>query len=334
VHGAKRSHSMTAPQYSPSRCHGENLAKLMNAKLVRSLVHIAERVADAANISGLGADLASHLHQADNRSRNFSPALFLLHTDLLTAAVQNEVDLAVQLAEEILAQDWEVKGLTVSDFSPESLGINFFDRTSRCLRVDPSTPMAVKEPSAKAASIMRTNIARALKLLDLSAPEHAGEVNAILKQIILAENEHPKRLGFSGASSFSAWGCIFLNADEERSVFDLLQGIVHETAHLVLFAEALEGPLVLNASGETYSSPLRGDPRPMDGIYHATFVSARMYQAMKELRGNSEFDDYISNALELNWQSFVEGYDVVLKNAALTTLGETLITQAADYMEI
>ena len=38
----------------------------------------------------------------------------------------------------------------------------------------------------------------------------------------------------------------------------------------------LDEPLVQNAPDESYHSPLRADDRPMDGVFHATLVCARL----------------------------------------------------------
>jgi HEXXH motif-containing protein len=104
----------------------------------------------------------------------------------------------------------------------------------------------------------------------------------------------------------------------------------------VLFAETLDGPLVQNDPNERYKSPLRMNPRPMDGIYHATFVSARMYQAIHELQqrlgDEFEFGDILVNALAQNRQNFNEGYEVVMRDADLTEIGNHLIKGANDYM--
>ncbi|MBL6431916.1 MAG: hypothetical protein HPM95_15385 [Alphaproteobacteria bacterium] len=58
---------------------------------------------------------------------------------------------------------------------------------------------------------------------------------------------------------------------------------MHEAAHGTLFAMSPVEFYVFNPENERYSSPLRLDPRPLDGIYHATFVLARMHIAMREL---------------------------------------------------
>lgn len=59
--------------------------------------------------------------------------------------------------------------------------------------------------------------------------------------------------------------------------------LAHEAGHSLLFGLTVDEPLVLNLDDVLYPSPLREDPRPMDDIYHAAFVSAHMALAMETL---------------------------------------------------
>jgi HEXXH motif-containing protein len=53
--------------------------------------------------------------------------------------------------------------------------------------------------------------------------------------------------------------------------------LTHEAAHSLLLGYTLGAPLVESDPAERFSSPLREDLRPMDGIVHATYVLARMH---------------------------------------------------------
>jgi len=60
----------------------------------------------------------------------------------------------------------------------------------------------------------------------------------------------------------------------------ILEGLVHETAHHYLFLSEAAGPLVDPSHTETYTSPLRPDPRPLRGIllaYHALAYICAFY---------------------------------------------------------
>jgi HEXXH motif-containing protein len=78
----------------------------------------------------------------------------------------------------------------------------------------------------------------------------------------------------------------------------ILEALVHESAHLYLYLTEAGGPLINPDHTERYSSPLRADPRPLRGIllaYHAlAFISARYRDALDvpqtSLWGERELD--------------------------------------------
>ncbi len=103
----------------------------------------------------------------------------------------------------------------------------------------------------------------------------ADELQEYVRQVRLVDS---KVIG--GMSSVRFFGTVFLSRPSCDAGKDLLVerffgGLVHETSHLHLHALMAQDPLVLNR-GERFESPLRRDRRPMLGIYHATFVLARL----------------------------------------------------------
>jgi HEXXH motif-containing protein len=131
------------------------------------------------------------------------------------------------------------------------------------------------------------------------------------------------------------WGAITLNALRHTDAVDTATTIAHEAAHLLLFAEALHEPLVSNDESETFPSPLRRDPRPMDGIYHATFVVARTHFVLERITASNQFPRFAgsiaANMVSLK-ESFAEGLSTVSRHARLTDTGRRLIDAATSYM--
>lgn len=70
-----------------------------------------------------------------------------------------------------------------------------------------------------------------------------------------------------------------------------METLAHEGSHSFLFGLTMEEPLVRNPDDELFPSPLRQDRRPMDGIYHATYVSARMYYALDQAKRSGLLDE-------------------------------------------
>lgn len=103
-----------------------------------------------------------------------------------------------------------------------------------------------------------------------------------------------------------------------------------------LFGVALDSPLVLNDDDQRYKSPLRLDPRAMDGIYHATYVSARMHYALARLLGAGVLSSAqvaeAEAACAAHVKSFREGLTTVEAEGNLSELGRDLMAQAKAYM--
>ncbi|HVV00752.1 MAG TPA: HEXXH motif-containing putative peptide modification protein, partial [Verrucomicrobiae bacterium] len=80
----------------------------------------------------------------------------------------------------------------------------------------------------------------------------------------------------------------------------------------------------------------RLDPRPMDGIYHATFVTARMHRAVQSLArsGILSADQQAAAEREIseNARLFAAGIETVDKFARLTPLGREVMDGAKAYM--
>ena len=68
----------------------------------------------------------------------------------------------------------------------------------------------------------RRLIQEALALLDRAYPELAGELRALLREIVLAVGpDAPDANNFDGASAFMLWGAILLNARNRSSVLEM-----------------------------------------------------------------------------------------------------------------
>ena len=82
--------------------------------------------------------------------------------------------------------------------------------------------------------------------------------------------------------------------------------------------------------------PLRTDPRPMDGIFHATFVAARMHYAMNRAQRCEAMEPSLraeaGELLEQDARAFSDGLGVIREHARLSATGEKVLQGAVDYM--
>lgn len=175
-----------------------------------------------------------------------------------------------------------------------------------------------------------------LDLIKHVTPDLHGEIQALVRQIIMASGNDDDKMHFDGASVYQLWGALFLNPKYGQSPLIVAETLAHETAHSLLFGFTFDEPLVFNHDDELYPSPLRVDQRPMDGIYHATFVSARMHWTMRKISQNTGFDsatrDEAARAAKADEKNFGAGYKVVTENGRLSDTGRALMSTAYEYM--
>jgi HEXXH motif-containing protein len=307
----------------------------MRSRLGRSVVAIA----NASELSS--ADWFGGLLEVGRISEGqepVAPGLFAAYQDLVALISSRRLDEALAVMEEIATGDWQARSLTVRDFGDGSFSSRALERYRRYLSVDPTTPLNLRAPGKGSGAAMRQLLRKALDLLERAHPELFAEVSQIVSEIVLAidAGRTEDQSDFSGASSFALWGAVFFNAEEHDDAAEIAQALAHEAGHLLLFAKAVDGPLVENPESERFSSPLRSDPRPMDGIFHATFVTARMHLAARSIYDRGGLPDRdrkrLHRAILTHEANFDGGVETIRQNARLTELGRDVLSGAEQYM--
>ncbi|HVF83821.1 MAG TPA: HEXXH motif-containing putative peptide modification protein [Sphingomicrobium sp.] len=273
---------------------------------------------------------------ASVRAQPQSPQLFGTYYDLVFALEQDQLDRARKLARELVSTGYEEAVPTTGahvgaiDDRPQA-------HAERCRRLFLPTPEMAEPPDAVILGECRRRVDDAFDLLDRGFPQLAAEIRALLREIVVATGpEDPKALTFDGASCFMLWGAILLNARGQKTVLDTAQALAHESGHNLLFGFCASGPLTDSPDDELFHSPLRADPRPMDGVIHATYVIARMHQTLQRLLSVGVLDDEQAEAaradLVLHRRNFHAGNEVIEQGGHLTELGHALMTSAREHM--
>ncbi len=207
---------------------------------------------------------------------------------------------------------------------------------------EPDNAMDLAAVDADELAIAAGKVDRALDELEQAVPSLYTELLTITRDIVIAMPGEARRLSFGGVSSFAAWGAIGINYHAHPHWADYLRTLVHETAHLLLFAIARDEPLVLNDVSERQASPLREDLRPVDGIFHAAFVSAREALALNSCIvrleaagaiGDLQLHNYLENLLSDSVISFLDCYRQLSQHARLSPLGHQILQEAKSYMD-
>lgn len=321
--------------FAPSAARARTLDRKMRSRLADSLDHVFERSREALRFD---AAEAARLVEELRGERRFSPLVFGLYYDLVDAIVGERLDEAQTLIEAVIRQRPIDTDLAIVALSDADLGPGNADRYGRMMDTDPESPFVFKAPDAELAASFRPHLEAALKAMESAAPDLYGEFRALVSQIVLADGESGlyEGGGFQGGSSFLLWGALFINPGNATDPVALVETLAHEAAHTLLFGLSIDEKLVDNPDSERFSSPFRSDPRPMDGIYHATFVAARMHYATEKFRRHPLGIDQpgaVSAALDMGQMAFRDGLSTVEAHGQLSPTGRAVMAEARRYMD-
>ncbi len=304
--------------FAPDAARGAALDQAVRAGLADSLKTIFE------TLDPPGAD-AARRRAALVRSIEAGPvppALFGVYVDLVLALFA-ERDVEALLAE--LLGGWPAgsEAMRIVTLDDRDLGPGQSARYRRLLRDDLACEI---EPLRRhARTDAEAHLAQALDLLREGVPDLFGEFAALVREVVLvAPGQGPDGFVFAGASTFSLWGALVLNAEGLGERLDGAVSLAHEAAHGLLFGLALGGRLTENDAAERYPSPLRSDPRPMEGVAHATYVTARMAYALRALIGSGCLD--VGEAARARQQ--LARHDASVDRGLATVLAHARLTQA------
>jgi HEXXH motif-containing protein len=261
------------------------------------------------------------------RAAPVDPQVFGIYYDLVLSLERDEEEAARALLSELLELPTPASGIQVKSLA--DLSATQRDRYRRQVDTDPNSVMRIDPAPAAMNEHCRGRVGEALSLLRQGYPELHAELQAILREVVIAASpETDAALEFDGASSFLLWGSIALNARGHETRLDTLEALVHESAHCLLFGLSSAERLLENDHQPRYSSPLRADPRPLDGIFHATFVTARMHHAVATLlqRGilHGQEATQAGHSLTQHVAAFSDGAATLRKHATFTSLGQAV----------
>ncbi|MCP9928327.1 hypothetical protein KBY90_10610 [Cyanobium sp. CH-040] len=132
----------------------------------------------------------------------------------------------------------------------------------------------------------REAITAARSLIAGVDPALHGLMEQLQSQVVLTmPGERARRAGtsFGGATTFFFRGGSLINCAARLEPAQLLERLVHEFAHTELFVIGQDSRLCRNDDDERHQVLIRPDPRPMHGIIHALYVSARCAELFRRL---------------------------------------------------
>jgi HEXXH motif-containing protein len=319
--------------FEPSAERARFLDQRMRAELGASLGYLAEQLEPHLAIQ---RELFSTFREK-LQDGPVSPLVFATYSDLVFAIDGGDLTEAGRLLESICTQPRPEPGLQIRELG-NGMSEEESARYVRQVTTDPEISFKLVPPAAAAAKSSRERIGQALELLHAADPELGGETLGLIREIILCAGENrDDAFLFDGASSPLLWGAIVINAGRPGDEVAMAQMLVHESAHNLLFGLCPDEPLLTNDPDARYASPLREDLRPLEGIYHATFVTARMHRATRRLVESgllsAEQKKRAEAAAAGNEKSFASGLETLDQHADLTGPGKAILESARSYMQ-
>ena len=318
-------------QFEPDGARARVMDARSHALLADSLEHIQ---AQAAHVLGSAGSLQP-LVSAMRSGARFGPYTFGLYYRLALALMEDRPEdarlLAARLALGMPSRD-ELVLHALDDLPADQAALY-----QELMDTDPQTRFGLQAPPPSLALAFRDRFRTAFATLQKVSPDLASEFAGLIREVCMVVGDRQARYQFDGGSSYMLWGGLFLNIESHETNVQLVEVLAHESGHSLLFGHSLDEALVLNEDDELYTSPLRVDPRPMDGIYHATYVSARMHWVMTKLLETGELSEEERTQAErarlADAENFEAGHEVVSRHGRLTRTGQTVMAEARRYMD-
>lgn len=316
--------------FSPCADQARRVDDAMQASLSESLKYLLTAAPEVFK------DCASELRdccQKMDAGKRAPPTAFGVYYDIVAAIESDAFDQAAakaQLFIDLLRNDMADIAIVRLGDEPVAGQTELYQRIMGEGNTDAS---GIRPPSPEAAECTRKKLKEALVWIDDKLPDLSQEFRTLVREIVLVAPDSEDSHAFEGGSSFRLWGALFFNAEHDFSPTELITSLVHEEGHLVLFGLCREETLVANPDSELFWSPIRQAERPMEGIVHATFVSARMSWAISQMEKDSSFGALERRKAEESRRSIEEicreGVEIISQHARLTSTGAQVMEEVS-----
>lgn len=301
----------------------------MHRMLGESLAHIADACAE--DFSAVTAALRPTLSRLTTGERAPAQAfgLYFQLTDMLLSDNRSAALLAAT---------------SLGRIGPRAPGLTMLRRGgAEAARLDAVLSQRLGAEAARFAPIDEAThqdfsalVHQGMDLLRRGFPDLHAEIEAIVTTLLVAQAPQGAGAEFDGASHYQFWGLVLLNPRHHRTPLAVAEALAHEAGHSLLFGLTVDEPLALNPDDELHASPLRKDPRPMDGIFHAAFVSARMALAMETLADSGVLtaseQALARDAAAADRENFAMGSATIAAHGRLTQTGATILENARRWI--
>ncbi len=307
----------------------------IDAALRLRLASSLDYLADVASLDGSDDALLASI-EASLKAAPVSPWVFCLYSKLVAELSKTSGGNVAGLVQDIARAASLSAYQGVVAFRDPAVPVYWWDQFQLLFDTDRQRPFKPKAASGEAFALCNEDVEAGLALLKRGDPIWHDEVLRLVKMIVLGAPGGAERADrFNGASTFFVWGAALLNGDLRRSPIAIVDLLVHESSHILLFGVSAESALTTNSGHERYDSPVRPDKRPIDGIFHACFVSTRVHLALDRLLEsgalNAEETESAVDHRRYNGSSARVSLDMLERHAKPTALGEKILGTLRAY---
>lgn len=317
--------------FNPNKIYAQSARVAQLTKIKTSLNYLIKQCAEKLNYESM------HINTClwkINALKNTTPEIHYFHHALQLAMRMQDVNKSKEMLEAI------IKLISDTNDSIQSISVSSISDTSWENFITKEAIKLTLADCGKVAEIHQVNV------IDINNAKDA--VSASLCKIARYDsnmfdeiNEHVNIIKLfqgkitMGLTDVRMLGAMFirlprLNVDP---VLYFLEHIVHEASHMHLNCLMSVDPCILNSSDERFVSPLRSDLRPMLGVFHATFVSARVARTMINLYQQVE-DENLVQIIAESLDEVIRGLGEIERHAKLTECGNELLQGMKTILEI
>lgn len=320
--------------FQPDGEAAASLSAEIDRRLLDSIAYVFGEIAEAIEIDRQRLD---DWLETIARARRVEPLVHTLFHTLVADIEEGATSRARAVVERMLKLGAAPESLLILPLGSQLEGPRPVPLISRFADLEEENRLDLVAPDRETVAAAVALIEEGLALAARSDPSLDAEFRALVSEIWLAAQAPEHRFTTGAVSCFQNWGGLIVNPAEHASPVEVVELIAHEATHLLLFAIALDEPLLTNSPEERFHSPLRDKPRSMDGVFHATIVAARILRAMQRLSEAQGPESTVGReALDRGrlWLPlFEEGVEIIESGARLTPLGRRVLEDSALFVD-
>lgn len=311
----------------------KSLKATVDSRLLDSIIYLSSIVNNISEQDAL--EPLKDIIQLKKCGLPFRGYPYILHDALIAAVRNNKIDDCKSLLEKLNSYASYIPNKLVVTLSDRFLNQDIAQAYAEIIDNDDNFVLKVGPVSNADYFKSHQNLEIALQHLHKANLELHHEVLIYIQEIVLVRCLDDD-VTFDSGSNFNCYSTTFINALSQQSWMFYVESLVHEAAHMHLFAINLNDQLVKNHNSERFSAPLRKDQRPMSGIYHANFVIARIINAFNDIRHqcilNGTEESYIIQLIYDYKKRFFSSLDLIKNQGRLTPLATAILENSESYI--